>query len=59
MSDLNTILNIIYKLIAFAMVVLWIDNPGMVGQWKAQMDIGYDSIWAEYVMDCDCAESLE
>lgn len=59
MNDLNIILNIIYKLIVFAMVVLWIDNPEMVGQWKAQMDIGYDSIWAEYVMDCDCTESLE
>jgi hypothetical protein len=36
-----------------------VTEPETIGQWKAQMDIGYDSIWAEYVFDCDCTEALE
>lgn len=34
-------------------------NPEYVGQWEAQRDIAYDSIWSEYLADCDCAEFLE
>ena len=41
-------------------IMVWVRlNPEDVGQWKAQMDIGYDSIWAEYIFDCDCTEALE
>lgn len=34
-------------------------NPESVGQWEAQRDIGYESIWSEYVSDCDCTQPLE
>ena len=33
--------------------------PDQVGYWQAQKDIAYDSIWMEYVGDCDCTEALE
>jgi hypothetical protein len=39
--------------------LLYITNPTAVGYWQAQRDIGYDSIWSEYVSDCDCTEALE
>ena len=46
--------------IAIIAIIFWVRlNPEGVGQWKAQMDIGYDSIWSEYVSDCDCMEPLE
>ena len=34
-------------------------NPEWVGHWEARKDIAYDSIWGEYIMDCDCTEPLE
>lgn len=34
-------------------------NPESVGQWEAKRDIGYESIWSEYVSDCDCTQPLE
>ena len=41
-------------------IVVWVRlNPEGVGEWKAQMDVSYDSIWSEYMSDCDCTEALE
>lgn len=34
-------------------------DPEWVGHWEARKDIAYDSIWGEYIMDCDCTEPLE
>lgn len=34
-------------------------NPNTVGHWQALRDIAYDSIWSEYVSDCDCTNSLD
>lgn len=34
-------------------------NPESVGQWEAKRGIGYESIWNEYVSDCDCTQPLE
>jgi hypothetical protein len=34
-------------------------NPEWVGHWLAQKDVAYDTIWTEWVGDCDCTESLE
>jgi hypothetical protein len=34
-------------------------SPEGVGHWKARMDVAYDSIWSEYIVDCDCTEELE
>jgi len=51
--------NNIIKFIVLVVTVIALDNPEKIGQWKAQMDIGYDSIWSEYVSDCDCTEALE
>ena len=39
---------------------LWIiSDPNTMGYWLAKRDIAYDSIWIEYIGDCDCTESLE
>jgi hypothetical protein len=59
MIEYNLILNQIYKFIGFIVFMIAVTEPETIGQWKAQMDIGYDSIWAEYVFDCDCTEALE
>jgi hypothetical protein len=41
-------------------VMMWARlSPEEVGQWKARMDVSYDSIWSEYIFDCDCTEALE
>jgi hypothetical protein len=41
-------------------VMMWARlSPEEVGQWKARMDVSYDSIWSEYIFDCDCMEALE
>ena len=38
-------------------IMLWVRlSPEDVGEWKAQMDIGYDMIWSEYLMDYSCSE---
>jgi cbb3-type cytochrome oxidase subunit 3 len=40
--------------------VIWFAaSPSRVGHWAAAMDIAYDSIWSEYVFDCDCTQPLE
>ena len=46
---------------AHAIAALWLIAmfPTKIGYWEAQRDIAYDSIWAEYVSDCDCTESME
>jgi hypothetical protein len=51
----------IFLLVLYALVVsLWIrTSPEQVGYWLAKRDIAYDSIWSEYVEDCDCTEELE
>lgn len=39
---------------------MWfVASPNRYGHWLAAADIAYDSIWIEYVGDCDCTESLE
>lgn len=41
-------------------VALWAQlNPEAVGHWEARKAVAYDSIWGEYIMDCDCTEPLE
>jgi hypothetical protein len=34
-------------------------NPTTLGHWQAMRDVAYDSIWSEYVSDCDCTEPLD
>lgn len=51
--------NNILKFIALVVIAISLDHPEKIGQWKARMDIGYDSVWSEYMSDCDCTESLE
>lgn len=34
-------------------------NPEFVGQWKANVEIAYESVMAEYWADCDCTQPLE
>lgn len=59
MIEYNLAMNQIYKFFGFVVIVTVLANPAAVGQWKAKVDIGYDSIWSEYVSDCDCTETLE
>jgi len=53
MFEYSLILNQIYKFIGFIMFMIAVTEPATIGQWKAQMDIGYDSVWAEYIVDYD------
>ena len=46
----------VYKFILFIVLVAMAYDPTSVGEWKAQMDIGYDLIWSEYLMDYTCDE---
>lgn len=45
----------------FAGIVLFVAilHPDVVGQWRAQSEIAYQSIMNEYYADCDCTEALE
>lgn len=49
---------VIFLLVVYVLsVALWVRvYPTSVGEWKAQMDIGYDMIWSEYLMDYTCGE---
>lgn len=41
-------------------LMLWFAaNPTTLGYWDAKRAIAYDSVWTEYVADCDCTEPLE
>ena len=51
--------NNIIKFIVLVVTVIVLAHTEKIGQWKAEMDIGYDSVWAEYIFDCDCTEALE
>lgn len=36
-------------------IIVWVRlSPEGVGEWKAQMDIGYDTVWSEYLMGYSC-----
>jgi cbb3-type cytochrome oxidase subunit 3 len=34
-------------------------SPHRLGYWEAARDIAYDSVWIEYMGDCDCTDSFE
>ncbi len=34
-------------------------DADFVGQWKANVEIAYESIMIEYWADCDCTQPLE
>ena len=34
-------------------------NFEFVGHWLANVDIAYDSVWSEYIADCDCGVEYE
>jgi len=57
----NTLKNwAIVTLCLHCIAALWFAaSPTRLGYWLAAMDIAYDSVWIEYVGDCDCAEPLE
>lgn len=56
MKDLDTIFNIIYKFIFFVAVMTAITSPETVGEWQARSYIAYDTLWLEYIGECDCTE---
>ena len=38
-------------------IMFWVRlQPEQVGVWLANVDISYDSVWMEYIADCDCTE---
>jgi hypothetical protein len=40
-------------------VAYWVVmDAEFVGHWLANVDIAYDSVWSEYVADCDCTQEL-
>lgn len=44
---------------AWLVLLVIVFAPETVGHWLAQKDIAYDTIWVEWVGDCDCTEPLE
>jgi hypothetical protein len=56
---LNEILSVILKVVVIVLIGVVVLNPTAVGHWQAQRDVAYDSIWGEWVVDCDCTEILE
>lgn len=56
---LQNTLTLMIKLLVIGAFLIFEMNPEYYGQRLARIDIAYDSIWSEYVMDCDCADSLE
>lgn len=51
---LNHYINHMYKFILFMFALAFLYDPESLGEWKARMDIGYDTIWSEYLMDYSC-----
>ena len=56
MRDFAIFLLVMYVLVVAVTARM---NPEWVGHWLAQKDVAYDTIWTEWVGDCDCTESLE
>lgn len=54
--NLNEYINHMYKFVLFMFALAFLYDPTSIGEWKAQMDIGYDMIWSEYLMDYSCPE---
>ena len=52
--NLNNYLNHVYKFVLSMLALAILLDPESLGEWKAQMDIGYDMIWSEYLMDYSC-----
>ena len=52
--NLNNYINHMYKFVLFMFALTFLSDPTFVGEWKAQMDIGYDMIWSEYLIDYTC-----
>lgn len=41
-------------------VAVWArTNPTSVGEWQAKKDVAYDTVWMQWVGDCDCTLPLE
>lgn len=53
------ILNIILKTMVIVVVSVIVLDPEAAGEWQAKRDIAYDAIWSEWIMDCDCTETVE
>jgi hypothetical protein len=53
----NEYLSATIKIIAIVFGGVILTTPELIGEWQAKRDIAYDSIWGEYVMDCDCTEA--
>ena len=52
----NDFINHFYKFLLFIAAMSILNDPTLAGEWKAEMDIGYDMIWSEYLMDYTCGE---
>ena len=55
----NDFINHFYKFLLFIAAVSILNDPTLAGEWKAEMDIGYDMIWSEYLMDYTCTGETE
>ena len=50
----NNFMDQFYKFLLFICAVAVLNDPSLVGEWMAQMDIGYDLLWSEYLIDYTC-----
>jgi hypothetical protein len=58
MKATEALVNILISIV-IALILIVAFAPDWVGHWEAQRDIAYDSIWSEWVSDCDCTQPLE
>ena len=51
----------IFLLTLYVLIVaIWArTNPASIGEWQAQKDIAYDTVWMQWIGDCDCTMPLE
>jgi len=56
MRDIAILIFMVYILSIMTWVLL---SPEDVGQWKARINVSYDSIWSEYIFDRDYVGSFE
>lgn len=58
-QDIIRVVTNLWLVVIMFLIFVMIADPKLVGRWLADVDIAYDTVWMDYIGDCDCTESLE
>ena len=58
-QDIIRVVTSLWLVVIMFLIFVMIADPKLVGRWLADVDIAYDTVWMDYIGDCDCTESLE